>query len=137
MLDVQGLDPGTRPVLEFGCVALTMECVHIYLEPSKYFTYVLVPGRGVSILPKFLPGQTQNNPATGKKKIRTFYFILVAKMQCGPSRLLQFQRNSPNIPVTGYKRSNAFKLYEDGQLMYDKEGLPTDTTKNIVEAFDS
>ena len=89
------------------------------------------------MLPKFLPGQTQKNPATGKKKTRTFCFVLVAKMQCGPSRLLQYQRNPPNVPVAGYKRSNTFKMYEDGQLMYDKEGLPTDTTKNIVEAFDS
>ena len=107
------------------------------LVPSEYFTPVLVPGRQVARLPKFLPGQTQNNPATGKKKTGIFCFLLVAKMQCGPSRLLQYQRNPPNVPATGYKRSNAFKMYEDGQLMYDKEGLPTDTTKNIVEAFDS
>ena len=65
-------------------------------------------------------------------------FFLVAKMQCGPSQLLQYQKNPQNVPVIGYKRSDdEFKLYDGGQIIYDKNGLPTDTTKNIVEAFDS
>ena len=58
-------------------------------------------------------------------------------MQCGPSRLLRYHRNPPNVPVAGYKRSNTFKVYDGGQIVYDKDGVPADTTKNIVEAFDS
>lgn len=62
--------------------------------------------------------------------------ILVAKMQCGPSRLLQFQKNPPNSPMP-FKRSSPYKMYDAGEIVYDKDGVPTDTTKNVVQAFDS
>lgn len=66
-----------------------------------------------------------------------YSFISVAKMQCRPSNLLEFHKNVPNIPATDYARSNPYKLYEGGEIMFDKDGVPTDTTKNIVQAFDS
>ena len=63
--------------------------------------------------------------------------FIVARMQCGPSKLLEYHRHAPNIPSTGYKRSNPYKMFEGGEIVYDKDGVPADTTKNIVEAFDS
>ncbi|XP_078344576.1 uncharacterized protein LOC144630152 isoform X3 [Oculina patagonica] len=60
----------------------------------------------------------------------------VARMQCGPSRLLQYQKNPANNP-TAFKRSNPYKMYDAGEIVYDKDGVPADTTKNVVQAFDS
>lgn len=57
-------------------------------------------------------------------------------MQCGPSRLLQYQKNPPNNPMA-FKRSSPYKMFDAGEIVYDKDGVPEDTTKNVVQAFDS
>ena len=57
-------------------------------------------------------------------------------MQCGPSRLLHYQKHPSNSPM-GFKRSNPYKFYDAGEIVYDKDGVPADTTKNVVQAFDS
>lgn len=61
----------------------------------------------------------------------------VARMQCGPSRLMQYQRNPPNSPIPLKRSANPYKMYDAGEIMYDKDGVPLDTTKNVVQAFDS
>lgn len=58
-------------------------------------------------------------------------------MQCGPSRLMQYQRNPQNSPISFKRSANSFKMYDAGEIVYDKDGLPSDTTKNVVQAFDS
>ena len=58
-------------------------------------------------------------------------------MQCTPSKLFEYHNHVPNVPVRTYKRSNPFKVIDAGGIVFDKDGVPSDTTKNIVEAFDS
>ncbi|XP_068730208.1 uncharacterized protein [Montipora capricornis] len=64
----------------------------------------------------------------------------VAKLQCGPSKLLHYRKHVPNIPdPEDFKRSNPYKMFEDsaGEVVYDKDGVPTGTTKDIVQSYDS
>lgn len=69
---------------------------------------------------------------------KTLLFIMsVARMQCGPSRLMQYQRNPPNSPIPLKRSANPYKMYDAGEIVYDKDGVPLDTTKNVVQAFDS
>lgn len=36
-----------------------------------------------------------------------------------------------------FKRSNPYKFFDAGGIVYDKDGVPSDTTTNVVQAFDS
>ena len=58
-------------------------------------------------------------------------------MQCGPSRLMRYQKNPPNRPIPFKRSANPYKMYDAGEIVFDKDGVPSDTTKNVVEAFDS
>ncbi|XP_022790138.1 uncharacterized protein LOC111329653 isoform X2 [Stylophora pistillata] len=60
----------------------------------------------------------------------------VAKMECGPSRLLHYQKHPSNRP-TAFERSNPYNFFDAGEIVYDKDGVPTDTTTNVLQAFDS
>ncbi|XP_068695489.1 uncharacterized protein [Montipora foliosa] len=64
----------------------------------------------------------------------------VAKLQCGPSKLLHYRKHVPNIPdPEDFKRSNPYKMFQDsaGEVVFDKDGVPTGTTKDIVQSYDS
>ncbi|XP_074627677.1 uncharacterized protein LOC141885719 isoform X3 [Acropora palmata] len=64
----------------------------------------------------------------------------VANLQCSPSKLLQYHKHVPNIPVNElYRRNNPFKMYQasGGDIVLNKDDNPTDTTKNIVQSYDS
>ena len=55
--------------------------------------------------------------------------FIVAKMHCNP-KLFDYHKHVP-------KESSPYKAFDAGGIVFDKDGVPTDTTKNIVEAFHS
>ncbi|XP_048587014.1 uncharacterized protein LOC116605639 isoform X2 [Nematostella vectensis] len=50
-----------------------------------------------------------------------------------------FQQNYKRTPGNNKRGLNFqnYKVYEQGKFMYDKYGLPMDTTKEVIKAFDS
>ncbi|XP_031567072.1 uncharacterized protein LOC116302026 isoform X2 [Actinia tenebrosa] len=67
----------------------------------------------------------------------------VAKLKCGDSKFPKYHRVESNFPPTrsGLDNQNReledddpYKMYEDGKIMYDKYGIPSGTTDEVVKS---